>query len=159
MVCSSRPYPFKFFKGCLRQILLGPFLNTLSHIKNVQNLILTYILRCFICKEKNWETYKGISMIMSNVYDRTFCWRLTFLLTIFTSKMPGRAVNTPLTTLKRLKLISFNFKMRKMTLFIPPKTFRRGIKKEHCPDMWWRSVKLFLENQNYISVLINCNLY
>ena len=25
-------YPFKFFKGCLPQILLGPFLNTLSQI-------------------------------------------------------------------------------------------------------------------------------
>ena len=24
----SRPYDFKFFKGCLPQILLGPFLNT-----------------------------------------------------------------------------------------------------------------------------------
>ena len=28
----GRPYPFKFFKDCLPQILLGPFLNTLSHI-------------------------------------------------------------------------------------------------------------------------------
>ena len=28
----SRPYPFKFFKGCLPQISFGPFLNTLSHI-------------------------------------------------------------------------------------------------------------------------------
>ena len=28
----SRPYPFKFFKGCLPQISLGPFLNTLSQI-------------------------------------------------------------------------------------------------------------------------------
>ena len=28
----SRPYPFKFFKGCLPQILIGPFLNTLSYI-------------------------------------------------------------------------------------------------------------------------------
>ena len=28
----SRPYRFKFFKGCLPQILLGPFLNTLSHM-------------------------------------------------------------------------------------------------------------------------------
>ena len=27
----SRPYSFKFFKGCLPQILLGPFLNTLTH--------------------------------------------------------------------------------------------------------------------------------
>ena len=30
--CLSRPYPFKSFKGCLPQILLGPFLNTLSHM-------------------------------------------------------------------------------------------------------------------------------
>ena len=29
IVCLSRPYPFKFFKGCLSQILLGPFLNIL----------------------------------------------------------------------------------------------------------------------------------
>ena len=28
----GRPYPFKFFKGCLPQIFLGPFLNTLSQI-------------------------------------------------------------------------------------------------------------------------------
>ena len=34
MFYLSRPYPFKFFKGCLPQILLGPFLNTLSHISD-----------------------------------------------------------------------------------------------------------------------------
>ena len=28
--CLSKPYPSKFFTGCLPQILLGPFLNTLS---------------------------------------------------------------------------------------------------------------------------------
>ena len=28
----TKPYHFKFIKGCLPQILLGPFLNTLSHI-------------------------------------------------------------------------------------------------------------------------------
>ena len=27
MVCLRRPYHFKYFKGCLPQILLGPFLN------------------------------------------------------------------------------------------------------------------------------------
>ena len=27
---------YKFFKGCLPQILLGPFLNTLSHIKHIK---------------------------------------------------------------------------------------------------------------------------
>ena len=31
-VCLSKPYHFKFFKGCLPQILLGPFLNTLAHM-------------------------------------------------------------------------------------------------------------------------------
>ena len=34
MVCLSRTYPFKFFKGYLAQILLGLFLNTLSHIES-----------------------------------------------------------------------------------------------------------------------------
>ena len=29
---SSRSYSFKMFKGCLPQILLGPFLNTLSQV-------------------------------------------------------------------------------------------------------------------------------
>ena len=29
---TSRPYPFKLCKGCLPQILLGTFLNTLSHM-------------------------------------------------------------------------------------------------------------------------------
>ena len=31
-VCFNRPYHFKFFKGCLPQFILGPFLNTLSQI-------------------------------------------------------------------------------------------------------------------------------
>ena len=32
MVCLGSPYQFKFFKGCLPQILLDSFLNTLTHI-------------------------------------------------------------------------------------------------------------------------------
>ena len=32
MACLNRSYHFKFFKGCLSQISLGPFLNTLSHL-------------------------------------------------------------------------------------------------------------------------------
>ena len=32
MVCLSRLYYFKFFKGCIQQILLGPLLNTLSQV-------------------------------------------------------------------------------------------------------------------------------
>ena len=41
MVCLSRPNTFKFFKGCLPQILLSPLLNTLSDLlllkENVRN--------------------------------------------------------------------------------------------------------------------------
>ena len=32
IVRLSRPYPLKFFNGCLPQILLGPFLNTFSRM-------------------------------------------------------------------------------------------------------------------------------
>ena len=32
MVCLSRSYHVKYFKGCLPRILLGPFLSTLSQI-------------------------------------------------------------------------------------------------------------------------------
>ena len=32
------PYKFKFFKGCLPQILLGPFLITLPQIKHHSQL-------------------------------------------------------------------------------------------------------------------------
>ena len=35
----GRPYPFKFFKDCLLQILLGPFLNTLSHLYLVLEML------------------------------------------------------------------------------------------------------------------------
>ena len=38
MVYLGRAYQFKFFKGCLPQILLGPFLNTLSHLSIRENL-------------------------------------------------------------------------------------------------------------------------
>ena len=36
-ICG-RPYPFKFFKSCLPQILLGPFSNNLSQILFPWNL-------------------------------------------------------------------------------------------------------------------------
>ena len=35
-VCLGRPYHFKFFKGCFPEILLGPFLNTLTHLEPYQ---------------------------------------------------------------------------------------------------------------------------
>ena len=35
---QRRPCPFKFFKGRHPQILLGPFLNTLSHLRGLYKL-------------------------------------------------------------------------------------------------------------------------
>ena len=32
VIWSNRPYHFKYFKGCLPEILLGPLLNTFSQI-------------------------------------------------------------------------------------------------------------------------------
>ena len=37
MVYLNRPYQLKFYKGCLSQILLGPFLKTLTHV-SIQNV-------------------------------------------------------------------------------------------------------------------------
>ena len=34
----GRPYPFKYFKGCLPLILLGPLLNTSSHLYNLKHV-------------------------------------------------------------------------------------------------------------------------
>ena len=42
MVCLGRPYPINVFKGCLPQVLLGQFLNTLSQINELH-----YILQGF----------------------------------------------------------------------------------------------------------------
>ena len=39
MVCLSKQYLFPFFKGCLPQILLGTFLNTLSQIESLHLIL------------------------------------------------------------------------------------------------------------------------
>ena len=45
MVCLSRLHHFKFFKGCLPQIFLGPFLNTLTRIMNA---FISYLKNIYI---------------------------------------------------------------------------------------------------------------
>ena len=42
MVCLSRPYHFKFFKGCYPRILIGLFLNTLTQME-VETIIVTRV--------------------------------------------------------------------------------------------------------------------
>ena len=56
MVSLSRPYYFRIFNNCLTHILLGPFLNTLTHIKTksiiregfycLMILLLTWVAIC-----------------------------------------------------------------------------------------------------------------
>ena len=52
MVCLSRPYPFKFFKGCLPQILRSPLLNTFSHFSLISNLFSRMEFYFFVFDEK-----------------------------------------------------------------------------------------------------------
>ena len=67
MVCLNRPYPFKFFKGCLRQILLGPFLNTLLQmiLRNAGSmemyLQLVLIRSLFRTRDQSFSTYGNLS--------------------------------------------------------------------------------------------------
>ena len=50
MACLSRPYYFKFFKGGVPQILLGPFLNSLCHLSiEMFNLPVALV---------QWQTYQ-----------------------------------------------------------------------------------------------------
>ena len=79
-ICLGRPYPFKFFKGCLPQILLGPLLNTLSHIifiipvKSRAGFILClfnniqqndeFITKILAFRFKSSDTWKSISSLL-----------------------------------------------------------------------------------------------
>ena len=49
--CLSWPYSFKFSKGCLPQILLDAFLNTLSHIwfRRIQTDFAVFVLDILFC--------------------------------------------------------------------------------------------------------------
>ena len=53
-ICLSRQYHFKFFKGCLLQISIGPFLNNLSQM---ELLFLTY-------KSKNKQLLGQVNHIL-----------------------------------------------------------------------------------------------
>ena len=61
IICLNRPYKLNYFKGCLQQILLCPFLDTLSHmtfcLSACFNLIHTiYISALILLTLKNEKT-------------------------------------------------------------------------------------------------------
>ena len=53
---DNRPYYFNFFKGCLPQILLGPFWNTLSQI-------LTYLITFWTFMQQFFKKFRDFSTI------------------------------------------------------------------------------------------------
>ena len=55
-ICWGRPYYFNFFKGCLPQILLGPFWNTLSQI-------LTYLITFWTFMQQFLKKFRDFSTI------------------------------------------------------------------------------------------------
>ena len=74
VVCLGRPYPFSFFKGCLPQILLGPLLNTFTHI------IINFVVACVWCPSGflkiSCQVYRWRSLIR---YFVSINWWITFL--------------------------------------------------------------------------------
>ena len=72
-MCLSRPYYVKFFKGCLPQVLLGSFLNTLSHIFVYERV---YMWITFVSLHK----WKARATKMSDLlYSGRLSSRLTFI--------------------------------------------------------------------------------
>ena len=67
MVSLSRPYPFKFFKDCLPQILLAPFLNTLSH-----TMPLKYLNGYGLCLSNPYPLQKRFFYILRPSFDWDF---------------------------------------------------------------------------------------
>ena len=96
MVCLSRPYSFKFFKGCLPQILLGPFLNTLSHfILRVSKMRSHVLSLVFLPKNANSKLRPLDAEIIKNciVFYRKLLLQHVLVLLLSESKASDCLVN------------------------------------------------------------------
>ena len=67
--CGCRPYPFKFFKGCLLQNLLSPFLNTLSHMSGMK-VCRFVVANIQVMKNKNSCSFHAL--FLDNLIDTYF---------------------------------------------------------------------------------------
>ena len=73
MVCLNRPYPFKFLKGCLPQILLGPFLNTLSQMSRRRPGYLLNVLCAFSLRPVSKGSIATIQILIhTNNFEKIF---------------------------------------------------------------------------------------
>ena len=93
MVClyvpySSRPYSFKFFKGCLPQNLLSPLLNTLSHIiPNIpicqRSTVPFSNWKQVLCSEGNTQTKTMVNNKMVSYYSLTYSLIYSLIYSLF----------------------------------------------------------------------------
>ena len=67
MVYLNRPYHFKFFKDCLPQMLLGPFLNALFQIffpqfvlKNYSKVVTRLVFKKLMLNNKYMLKYRSM---------------------------------------------------------------------------------------------------
>ena len=65
----GRPYHFKFFKGCLPQILLGPFLNTLTHTNQFDKFSGSHPEICSIKNLQNFVKLKAKLLSWRSTYN------------------------------------------------------------------------------------------
>ena len=78
MVCQNRPYHFKFFKDCIPHILLGPYLNTLSH-----KWLMAYIWLVFSSTSRS-SSYSSLQTCNSCI-----CESMSHKNTLFLSALVG----------------------------------------------------------------------
>ena len=84
VIWSAYADHFRFFKGCLPQILLSAFLNTLTH--SIFTPIPVHVKRIFIIGdfEKNWQVLPFCIHFLSNLYIFIFLtWLISSGSTIF----------------------------------------------------------------------------
>ena len=67
VICVSRAYHFKFFKGCLPQILLGTFLNILTHMSNLtENKSFEHFFISFFVQQRQFAKITFLSIANAN---------------------------------------------------------------------------------------------
>ena len=81
MVCPSRPYKFKLFKGCLPRILLGLFLNTSIHLfLHVQY----WYPVCLLVIWRSCDGLYGLNLLLGKFYGKLIVFLPSFLLIALT---------------------------------------------------------------------------
>ena len=130
MVCLNRSYPFKFFEGCLPQILLCPFLNILSHLylgclRNHINLV--------VCLHSDNDKINiGINLLIDkfkiNIFVKLYC----YLIKIF--NLPALCVAHP-----RISRVCFDSDLEQK-MKVPYRACLLYIDSKECfssSHSWW----------------------